>query len=91
MNYQDFLRDKQFHAPSVGFTPKSLNPFAFPWQRPVIEYACRKGRSAMWEGCGMQNDKALYFGLGFDFRSDNKTGRAKIMKWAAKWDGGANG
>lgn len=51
--YQDFLRSKQFHAPSVGFTPKSINHNAFPWQCPVIEYACRKGRSAMWEGCGL--------------------------------------
>ena len=52
-DYRAFLQEKKFYAPSCGFTPQSITPFAFPWQRPVIDYACRKGKSAMWEGCGL--------------------------------------
>lgn len=38
-------------------------------------------------GLTMANDKALYFGLGFDFRKDKKGSAANfrnIEKWAAK-------
>lgn len=53
MEYVDFLKSKQFHAPSFGFTPTGISLRAFDWQVPVIDYACRKGRAALWEGCGL--------------------------------------
>jgi hypothetical protein len=51
--YRSFLHSKRFHAESCGFIPTAINPYAFDWQRPVINYACRKGKAALWEGCGL--------------------------------------
>ena len=53
MNYGEFLKEKQFHAKSYGFEPHSISDKAFEWQRPVIRYACKKGKAALWEGCGL--------------------------------------
>lgn len=53
MTYDQFLTTKRLSFPPCGFEPHDLNPHLFSWQRPVVEWSCRKGKAALWEGCGL--------------------------------------
>jgi len=52
-SYGDFLSGKRQLAGDCGFEPEFLPPEAFPFQRDLIEFACRKGRSAIFADCGL--------------------------------------
>lgn len=54
IEYEDFLRSKSKRFVGAGFSvPDSkINAKLFPWQREVTRWAIRKGRAAMFEGCG---------------------------------------
>lgn len=53
--YQKFLASKARGHVSCGFSvsDKSLNQMMKPWQRETVQWAIRKGRAAMFEGCGL--------------------------------------
>ena len=51
--YFSFLETKQQLDGDYGFTPDFLPGWLFDYQRHLIEWACRKGRSAIFADCGM--------------------------------------
>ena len=54
MNYESFLESKLISDTQSGFVvdPGSLHPKLFPHQRRIIEWACMKGRSAIFADTG---------------------------------------
>lgn len=54
MDYQNFLESKKINAPNCGINsvPK-LNNNLFDFQRDVVSWACRRGRSAIFAGTGL--------------------------------------
>jgi len=53
VNYLDFLLAKTHSANEFGFDPVWMPDFAFDFQSALIEWACRKGRSAIFADCGL--------------------------------------
>lgn len=53
MTYQDFLRQKTRQAGDAGFKPLFLPESLFDFQRLLVEWAVRKGRSAIFADCGL--------------------------------------
>jgi len=51
--YQDFLASKALVVPEVGFDPRSLPEFLYPFQREIVTTALRRGRSAIFAECGL--------------------------------------
>ena len=51
--YQRFLERKLQLGDPAGFEPLWLPEFLFPFQRHLVEWSLRKGRSAIFAGCGM--------------------------------------
>lgn len=54
-DYTEFLERKRITAQSCGFTvaANDLNPALFPFQRDIVQWACQRGRAAMFCDCGM--------------------------------------
>lgn len=53
MNYTEFLESKRFTFKSSGFDPTDINPMLFDFQRDIVSWACKKGRAALFEDCGL--------------------------------------
>lgn len=55
MNYIDFLKSKQQRKSfnGIDISVDKLNPMLFDWQKPVVQWALRKGRAALFEDCGL--------------------------------------
>ena len=53
MNYQEFLKQKEFNKVSVGFTPTDLNPNLWLHQPAIVDWACRRGRAAIFADTGL--------------------------------------
>lgn len=55
MTYQEFLQSKSVIKKASGFAvnPDLLNPMLFEWQRNVVAWALAKGKSALFEACGL--------------------------------------
>lgn len=53
MDYQKFLRKKHFYVKPTGFKPKELNPMLFDFQKDIVRWACKKGKAALFEDCGL--------------------------------------
>lgn len=53
MNYQDFLKSKQMQRKAEGFKPIWLPDCLFDFQRHLVDWAIRLGRSAIWADCGL--------------------------------------
>lgn len=53
MNYTDFLNQKAQLGGDHGFSPNSLPDKLFPFQAHLTDWACRKGRDALFADCGM--------------------------------------
>ncbi len=51
--YNDFIEAKSQVAGDDGFAPLWLPSFLFDFQASLVEWALRKGRSALFEDCGM--------------------------------------
>lgn len=51
--YQQFLNSRRFVSPDAGFQVDELNPSLMDWQAVVVRWALRKGRAAIWAGCGL--------------------------------------
>jgi hypothetical protein len=53
MTYQQFIQSKQANTLSVGFEPGDLNRHLFPFQKEIVQRACRRGRYAIFADCGL--------------------------------------
>jgi superfamily II DNA or RNA helicase len=53
MTYKDFLARKKFIDLPSGFQPDGLNKGLFDFQRDITSWACRRGRAALFEDCGL--------------------------------------
>lgn len=51
--YEEFLRGKSERAEPVGFEPCDVNGMLFDWQRDIVRWACRRGRSSIFADCGL--------------------------------------
>jgi len=51
--YRELIANKQWKAPASGFEPTWLPDCLFPFQRAIVRWACRKGRAALFEDCGL--------------------------------------
>lgn len=54
MTYEEFLKSKEVEAVNSGIEidDSELNTMLFPYQRDIVKFACRKGRSAVFSDCG---------------------------------------
>lgn len=52
-DYQTFLAKKSQLDGEHGFSPVFMPDFLFDFQRHLVEWACRKGRAAIFADCGM--------------------------------------
>src|SRR6266436_26822 len=51
--YEEFLRDKsQFHSGN-GFSPIWMPDFLFDFQKILVDWSLRRGRSAIFADCGL--------------------------------------
>lgn len=53
MDYQEFLAKKAIVDIPTGFECGELNKYLFDWQADITRWACRRGRAALFEGCGL--------------------------------------
>lgn len=53
MTYEEFLARKKFNAVEVGFTPAATNPNNKPHQDAIVNWACRRGRAAIFADTGL--------------------------------------
>lgn len=53
MDYSTFLETKKIENVNSGFEPTDLNPLLFDFQRDITTWACRVGKAAIFEGCGL--------------------------------------
>lgn len=53
MEYQEFLKQKEFNKVSVGFVPTDLNKNLWLHQPAIVEWACRRGRAAIFADTGL--------------------------------------
>lgn len=51
--YQKFLNDKTHYGADTGFEPVFMPDKLFPFQAAIVEWAIRKGRSAIFADCGL--------------------------------------
>lgn len=51
--YEEFLDRKRLAFPSSGFEPIWMPDFLFDFQRLLVDWSLRKGRSALFEDCGL--------------------------------------
>ena len=52
-NYQTFIQRKAQLGGLSGFDPVWMPSFLFDFQRALVEWACRKGKSAIFADCGL--------------------------------------
>jgi len=55
MNYQDFLSSKQYRILSNGkeIIHDDIHPMLFDWQKDIVQWACKKGRCAVFLDTGL--------------------------------------
>ena len=53
MDYNDFLNAKTHEGTDQGFDPVWMPRELFPFQVSLVEWACRKGRAAIFADCGL--------------------------------------
>ncbi|HHV41337.1 MAG TPA: DEAD/DEAH box helicase [Clostridiaceae bacterium] len=53
--YSDFLESKSFTLKHRGISvaDSEINPILYPFQRDIVRWSLRKGRSALFEDCGL--------------------------------------
>lgn len=53
MSYEQFIRSKTQHSGGDGFNPSKLPAWMYDYQSALTEWACNRGRSAVFADCGM--------------------------------------
>ena len=52
-NYKDFIRKKELIIEPSGFEVKHLNNNLMPYQKAIVKWALKKGKSALFEDTGI--------------------------------------
>src|SRR5262245_60561752 len=52
-SYTEFLAQKAQYGQDSGFEPLWMPGFLFPFQQHLVDWAIRKGRSAIFADCGL--------------------------------------
>lgn len=53
VEYDEFVSKKQFSEVSVGFAPTGLTSHLSPFQHEIVDWACRRGRAAIFADTGL--------------------------------------
>lgn len=53
MTYEEYLKRKEIVDPGCGFEPGKMNKNLFDFQQDITKWACRRGRAAIFAGCGL--------------------------------------
>jgi Helicase conserved C-terminal domain len=53
MSYELFIERKKLFDVPTGFTPTGLPSQLFDFQGAIVNWACRRGRAALFEDCGL--------------------------------------
>ena len=53
IDYAEFLKNKTRSSPTAGFDPGILSPDLFDFQRPLVDWACRRGRAGIFADTGL--------------------------------------
>ncbi len=53
MDYQEFLKSKEWKYQPSGFEPGEMSKYPFPFQRDIIAWMLRKGKAAGFADCGL--------------------------------------
>ena len=53
MEYHQFLQQKEQLSGNFGFAPLWMPDMLFDFQKSLVEWACMKGRAAIFADCGM--------------------------------------
>lgn len=53
MIYEEFLHSKALTTIDCGVTPRAVHKMLFDFQRDIVRWALRKGRSAIFADCGL--------------------------------------
>ena len=51
--YEEYVSAKRKAVPDSGFDPEDVNDKLFGFQKEIVRWACRKGKSAVFADCGM--------------------------------------
>lgn len=51
--YRDFIRKKSLEVENSGFECNVTNQLLFDWQRDIVHWALKKGKSAIFADCGL--------------------------------------
>ncbi len=51
--YRDFIESKRWTAPACGFDATIIPDALFDYQKASVRWACRKGRAALFQDCGL--------------------------------------
>ena len=52
-DYEEFIESKRLTVEASGFEPADLNEMLFPFQRDIVRWALRRGKSAIFADCGL--------------------------------------
>ncbi len=77
VDYSTFLGGKRQLGGDHGFEPRGLPDCLFPFQRMLVEWSCRKGRSALLEDCGL--GKTVQFLVWGDQVARHANGRVLVL------------
>jgi hypothetical protein len=53
MNYQEFIDKKRIEDIPTGFEADLADSKLFDFQRDIVKWACKRGRAALFEDCGL--------------------------------------
>jgi hypothetical protein len=53
IGYDAFLDAKRIESRPSGFTPDSICPTLFDFQRDIVTWACKRGKAAIFADCGL--------------------------------------
>ena len=53
MEYKDFIESKSKKMEAVGFSSIGINPMLFDFQRAIVDWACKRGRAAIFADTGL--------------------------------------
>lgn len=53
MSYEDFIASKTRRADMFGINIDETHPALFDFQSAIVKWACRRGRAAIFAGCGL--------------------------------------
>ncbi len=53
MRYEEYLASKERVTKPLGFEATEIGEHLYPFQRDIVQWACRMGRAALFEDCGL--------------------------------------